>query len=93
MATYPVTANRKSLVRDPRKREKAMEHNRAAQRIEKWLNDQVRACTDEGQEYGYHAIAHAVGVDVQVVRAALFGPGGHNGITIYKTADRRADDD
>lgn len=84
MTTYPVTANRKSLVRDPRKRALAMEHNRAAERIEKWLNDQVSACTDEVQEYAYHKIARAVGVDVQVVHAALFGPGGHNGITVYR---------
>jgi hypothetical protein len=73
---------------NPSKRQKMMDYNRDADRLEKYLNDRIQADPSPIQQYIYGFIAPDVGLSVERVREILFGvDSGHNGLTVAKTGE------
>ena len=90
MAVYPVRVPRHSYRgRNETKRWHANEYNRAAGRLEHFINDKVEDLSEGAcRSFMYATIARETGLDVELVHRVLGRiEAGHNGLTVWKRAE------
>lgn len=86
MVIYPIYVPRRNYRgANPSKRQKTVERNLIAAKLEEHINARVLQQTSEYQIYLYHEIAHETGFDIEIVREICFGIDcGHNGFTVAR---------
>ena len=93
MRQYPVRVGYDRYSgQDRRKREKALEFNRVAEKVEQYINDLVAKWDDVSMgSIMSHQVAAAIREDNDLVHRIIFSiDAGHNGVTIYKGDYERA---
>lgn len=86
MVEFPIHVSRDSYRgSNLRRREKANETNRLAARLEQYINERLKAQEASIQVYGFHEIADATNVPLEIVQELCFSiDGGSNGFTAIK---------
>lgn len=89
MPCHPVRVLRSNYRgNDQRLLREAKRHNTIAQQCEEYLNQKVAKQHGAVHIYLYRALANDLGLDIDKVREIMIAvDGGHNGITIRKTAE------
>lgn len=87
LITYPISVKRSNYRgSDRRKCEKALETNRVAALLEKYINEKLKKQKAPIQWYLYYEIAEETGIPIEEVSDLCFSIDcGHNGFTAIKT--------
>lgn len=83
MVSYPIHIARDSyLGRDPRKRQKASDHNRDVAELERKINDMLKKQTEPVKVYSWASIAADTGMSYEFVKKVGYSIDcGSNGFT------------
>jgi hypothetical protein len=86
MVTYPINVRRDNYRgNDARKRQKVIDKNLAATEIERVVNEMLRTQVEPVRSYGWHEIANATGLSMDVVASLGYSIDcGSNGFTAYR---------
>lgn len=83
MVSYPIHISRDAYRgRDPRKRQKAADHNRDVAKLERKINDMLREQKEPIKVYSWAATASETGMSYEFVQRVGYSiDGGSNGFT------------
>jgi hypothetical protein len=86
VVSYPISVKRNSYRgREPHKRARALEENRVALELERYINEMLEQQQEPICSYLYHEIAGETGHDVDLVRRLCFAIDcGGNGFTAIR---------